>query len=151
MLGLVLSMAWGAEVDRGPSGTIVTVRPEGEEVACILDAERQPLSLCSDFEAPYWLVHQEAWRNAVAFAEGREIESFLPDKLLEINAQLKADLQSEQQAHANTRSAKDVLEGACETETKMLRRSRTTWTVVAASAALVVGTAGGTYLGIKLF
>ena len=139
MLLLALT-ALGAEVDRGPSGTIVTVRPEEGETACILDGDNAPIELCSEFSKPYWLVHPDAWRNAVAIAEGANIDSFVPDELVEINTQLEAKL-----SRANTRVSELTIarardQGAHEEYVKSSKKKLRNFVLLSLGAGAVAGT-----------
>lgn len=137
-LWLVASLAIGAEVDRGPSGTIVTIRPEDGEKAWVLSEENQPLPLPSDTPKPMWLVHPEAWRQAVALAEKYNAQMELPQELKQINMQLEVELANEKKLRGE--QALDL--EASRTESKMLRRSRVQWAVGAGVLGVVVGAAG---------
>lgn len=98
MIAVVLSVAFAAEVDRAPSGAIVTVRPEQGERACVLDRQGAPLALCSEISAeysqPFWLVHPDAWRNAVASVTEMQTKLGTVDELQKINADLELRIAS---------------------------------------------------------
>ena len=62
---MAFSTCEGAEFDEGPSGTLVTIRPEVGERATLVDLEGHDVLL--HFEVPeMWLINPEAWRKAVA-------------------------------------------------------------------------------------
>jgi len=65
VLALSMGLALAAEVDRGPSGTVVTVRPEQGERLVVLDARGRELSLPDDVP-DLWAVNPDSWREAVA-------------------------------------------------------------------------------------
>jgi hypothetical protein len=150
LVGLLVSPAHAEDIERGPSGTIVTVRPEVEknEMAWILDGNNLPLPLPDDLPKPMWLVHPEAWRQAVALAEKYAIEKKLPDEQADIIKNLEADRDNEKRMRSELRINYEALESMHETETKMLRRSRTHWAIGFGVGGAIIG-GGGAFLILR--
>jgi hypothetical protein len=142
LLALLVSSALGAEVDLAPSGAVVTVRPEAGETAAILDDTGVVIPLPEAAPSPMWLVHPEAWRLAVAQGAGEQIRDPLVDEQAQIITNLEADLAKEKGLRSGIRLSLEDCQATHETETKMLRRSRTHWTLGALGTGLLVGAAG---------
>ncbi len=124
------SLALGAEVDRAPSGTIVTVRPEEGEKAWILREETAlPVPLPTDLPKPMWLVHPDSWRQAVALAEKYNAQMALPTELMAENKRLEFELTGEKKLRSELRLDLENSEATRIAEGKALRRSRTHWAV----------------------
>jgi hypothetical protein len=143
MWALLLCVAMGAEVDVAPSGTVVTVRPEKGEQAILVRADtHEPVELSVTLPEPMWLVHPESWRQAVALAEKYQAVLKLPEELKKENERLEHELSDEKRLRSETRLDFERLKGSSETETKMLRKSRTTWTVGGVVTGVILGSLG---------
>lgn len=135
---LLVSAALSADVDRGPAGDVVTIRPEDFEHVAILDAANHAAPLPTDTPSPMWLVAPSAWRAAVA-----RVAELAPYE--DAARKCDVDLEIAKRQGADCENAlQDALlhESALGAENKMLRRQR--W--VFAGAGMVVGaalTAGG--------
>lgn len=141
MMWMICALAWGADIDRAPSGTIVTVRPEEGERAWILDVADQPVSLPVDMHQPMWLVHPESWRQAVAMAEKYQILSVLPDELRRENLRLEQAISDEKKLRSGLRLELEASEATRVTEVSALKKSRLHWALGAGAVGLVSGAA----------
>jgi hypothetical protein len=138
-----LTMVFAVEVDLAPSGAVVTVRPEAGEIAAIVLADTgEIVPLLVRTPPTMWLVHPAAWRNAVAMATGEEIRDPLVDEQAKIILNLETDLTKEKGLRSEIRLSLEECKAARETEAKMLRRSRTQWTLAALGTGLALGAAG---------
>lgn len=137
MLGLwlIVSLGLAAEIDRGSSGTIVTIRPEGDERVEIVDGEGVVLAMPPDLPAEIWLVNAEAWREAVA----RVVELQPFEALVEEQADLLSDLEGQVAAERAARSAVRLDLEVCTAREKEIRRNGRNL----ALAGLVVGLVAG--------
>ena len=135
------SVAHAEEVDRAPSGIIVTVRPDMDrgERAWILSEANQPIPLPTDLPQPMWLVHPESWRQAVALAEKYDAQIQLPTELKQLNVQLETELNAEKKLRSGLRLDLEASEATRIAEVKALRRSRTHWAI----GTGVIGVVGG--------
>jgi FtsZ-binding cell division protein ZapB len=150
MIWLLTTLALGAEIDRGPSGSIVTVRPSDGEVSCVLDASGEPLSICTDLEAMYeqsfWLVHPDAWRNAVATVTELQIKVTSIDELRDRNAGLRA----ENEALTGRIAAEETANIQLESTLKQKKRNHARAIVGVGLGALLLGFGGGIGLAVAL-
>lgn len=144
---LLSSSAMAEEVDLAPSGAVVTIRPEDDEYAAVVNRETgEILSLPADAPDPMWLVHPAAWRSAVAQATGQQILEPLPDEQAAIIKHLETDLAAAELTKSGLTLRLQSCESTYETETKMLRRSRTHWLIAGAGAGLLIGASGVAFI-----
>ncbi len=139
LLALCLSTASGAEIDKAPSGTVVTVRPEaGEHVAVLKDNVSCPEVDLGEIPVPMWLVHPAAWRKAVALGEKAAALEALPDEQSQVIAQLEADLGAERALRSEVRLQLE----AQDTNVIALKKSRTHWLIAGLVTGAVAGASG---------
>lgn len=140
MLSLLFLTAFAANVDRAPSGAIVTVRPSEGERACVLDSQERPLALCAELSQPFWLVHPDAWRNAVAIAESEKSLKITLGKVEAKGIELEAQV-GDITAKYNALVVSSVAERAA-TDQKLKNKNKAMWAVggvgVAAGVTLTV-------------
>lgn len=147
MLALLLtcSVAFAdpPKVDADADGNIITVRPlEGHTVG-VFDADGSRFSLPDGMAQPMWLVHPEAWRQAVALAEKVNASEQLVPELKAENARLEGELKTEKKLRSELRIDLENSEATRVTEGKMLRRSRTHWAIGTGIGGAALGLAIG--------
>ena len=138
----IIYVAFAAQVDKSPSGTIITVRPEAGESACVLDAEDKPLEICSSFSQPYWLVHPDAWRKAVAMAEGTSLTGGLTEELQQILKETREELSIEKQQRSSLRLDLSNLEGVHDEKVKEIKKSRSRFLLGGIATGVLAGSLG---------
>ena len=135
LAGLIFSgQAFGADVDVAPSGTAVTIRTEVGERIAILDEAGVELDLGVGL-SEMWLVHKDAWRQAVALGERVAVLEALPDEQSKVIAGLEIKLKESRVFHSEARLQFE----ASNATVKGLKKSRTQWLV----GGLVVGAVAG--------
>ena len=144
LLILLMSVALGAEVDRAPSGAIVTIRPATNEQACILSSTDVPLKLPNDAPSAMWLIAPKAYRGAIA----RVTELSVLPPVLENTKRLLAESQTENE-QLRKRDAKITAKLVkATTELKAQKKQTTKWAVAALGTGIVIGAMG---VGIIVF
>jgi len=133
-LVLLLPLAYAAEVDRAPSGAVVTVRPEEGERLVVVDSRGRELPLPDDVP-PMWAVNPASWREAVAVVTELQPLPALVDTLEQtIDAcQLDLDTVSSNAAACSEDRA------AAQADAKTAKKNRWWWMLFGA-----VGGAGAT-------
>lgn len=153
ILLLAASLALAADIDRAPSGSIVTVRPgPTERAAIVLSATSQNVPLPADTPSPMWLVNPAAWRLAVACGvERADLQTaFSAQQEALQGCQGSLDAASSAQARCTDLAnacigQRDALEArARQAEEKLARarRKQVTLTAIAAGAGVVLGAGG---------
>ncbi len=135
-LFLLLSPAHAAEIDEGPSGTLVTIRPEEEEGErlVLLDAEGQEIEMPQD-APPLWGINPAAWREAVATVEELTPYKDLADKHLATLKRCQAQLDPTKSELSSCQGQSLVLQ----TELSELKVQRWRWLGVGVGSGLVLG------------
>lgn len=150
-LSAFFSLALAADIDRAPSGAVVTVRPGPTEHAAVVDASNRvlPLSIPSNL----WLVNPDSWRMAVACGVEREELR----KVAEERSALISLCQRERDETLQTRDAclaqYDVLSVERNTaleDIDRLKRQRPRLVLVSAAGGLVLGVLAVIGVGMAL-
>jgi len=144
LLTCSIALAEPPKVDADADGNIITVRPlEGHTVG-VFDTDGSAFQLPDGMVQPMWLVHPDAWRQAVAMGEKlRASEQLVPELKLE-NERLQEGWDGEKRLRSGLRLDLESCEASSKTERTMLRRSRTQWAV----GTGVVGVATGLFFGL---
>lgn len=142
----ITAIAAPPKVDTDAVGNIITVRPLEDHTVAVLDADGTPFQLPDAMSQPMWLVHPEAWRQAVALAARVDAEQALVPELKKELARLEEMVATEKKIRSEIRLELEASEASHAMEAKMLRRSRIHWTIGVGSAMAVVGVAVGVFV-----
>jgi hypothetical protein len=152
MTGLLLlaSLVFGADVDRGPSGAVVTVRPAAAERVIVAGTSYtagtcaglvRPVVLPADVPA-LWGVNPEAYRLAVAAAVERDALGQLAGERLVFLGACQRDRDEVILARDACLGQYDIVASERNTaieDVGRLKRQRVPMVVVSAAGGLVVG------------
>jgi hypothetical protein len=133
---LILGALFAAELDEGPSGAVVTVRPTeglGERVI-LVDANGREIPMPDDVP-PLWAINPAAWREAIATVEELFPYRDLAAQHLETLGRCQAELDPTKQTLAMCQGEGLVLE----TRLADLKKQRWRWLGVGVGSGLVVG------------
>jgi len=133
---LLLGALVAAELDEGPSGAVVTVRPTedlGERVI-LVDRDGREIPMPDDVP-PLWAINPEAWREAIATVEELLPYRELATQHLETLTRCQAELDPTKQALATCQGENLVLD----TRLVELKKQRWRWLGVGVGGGLVVG------------
>ena len=135
---LLSAPALAEDIDRAPSGVIVTIRPDTEEQAAIISSSSTPLQLPDDAPQPMWLINPEAWRRATAEVERLSVyPEIAHDHELAI-VRLTTELEGSQQLLSVEQQARIQ----AETEAVMYKQQRPKWALAGAGAGAAVVAVG---------
>ncbi len=143
LLTCSLAYADPPKVDADADGNIITVRPLDQHTVGVFDADGTRLLLPDRMAQPMWLVHPEAWRQAVAMAEGVNASEQLVPELKADNKRLEGELQTSKRLRSELRIDFENSEATRMAEGKMLRRSRTHWAIGTGIGGAALGLAIG--------
>ena len=138
LLMLTCAQVEAADIDRAPSGAIVTIRPAETEDVTIFDAQHTPVILPDDTPRPIWLVNPESWK--MASAEVQRL-SVYPDIVTHHEAtidKLQGELIESHERYVDEHDARVT----AQEQVTGLKKQRWRWAGVGTAAGIVITIAG---------